>query len=540
MIQTGQTGSFLKHRIVLNCPTTDEIWAAYDHLPATGQIQVSCALTELVSALHLLEAAGFFGMTVLSGQALARGVQIVAHRGSNAACYDSGKAACYRGGALAVLDDDNHLLFGETRICEKTAQIYRLPTYRRWLEVSHGNPDLISLLDTDPVAFDCDTFEADAAKLAESIPDSLPPEQSLSMVLYPGPFKTLILHDGTVLLRGVPAHVPGAIARGLAKTDACVLLANGAGIQAAAPTNFKEAYRKHGAICLTEEPRLQTLSGGIDMADLSILDETPAEMKNRLLKTIASRAAYFIMTGSDARDVDGCCPSDGVKAANLLVEAGLLQVARPNSSPDACPVNIYAFAGEIRSHGNKPEFHIDPPFREEVKSHIRNGRPETPAWMRILRWPLLLFVLLSLGTMAGNAVTGDRSAHRYSGIESVDALGLPFQTGTAVLLFHRSQRCPFCTDMEAHTRAALDASFSEELQAGSLAFRLVDMGRPRSKNLVQKFGLFTSSVVLIELQEQKIAHWRVFAAAWDLTERRQAFMKEFRAALLDFRQGTDD
>ncbi len=496
----------MKNRVVLNCPTANEILAAYESLPPTGQAEVSCALTGLSTALHVLEATGFFGMTIITGQELKRGVKIIAYKGKDAACYDSGKAVYYHGGALAVLDDDHHLLFGETRICEKTAQIHGLPVYRKWLNVSNGIPELVSRLETNPEVFDCDTFEADAARLAESIPDSLPHEPSLSVILYPGPFRTLILHDGTVLQRGVPAKIPDAIARALKKTDPCLLLKGGATMQAATLTNFKEAYGKQGAMCLLEAPEMQmrTAFDGTSMADFSALEETPAEMNQRLLKMIASRAEYFIITGSDARDLDGCCPSDGVKAANLLVEAGVLQVVRSNDAPDACPVNIYAFAGEIHSYEHKPEFRIDQPFREKIKSHIRNNKPATPAWMPILRWSLLLFVLLSLGVMVGNVVTGDRSIQSYSEIEFVDALDLPFQTGVAVLLFHRSQRCAFCIDMEAHTREALDDSFSGELQ------------------------------------EQKITRWEVFADAWDLTERQQRFMEKFKTALRNFKQGSDE
>ncbi|MFQ5631731.1 MAG: nitrophenyl compound nitroreductase subunit ArsF family protein, partial [bacterium] len=326
----------------------------------------------------------------------------------------------------------------------------------------------------------------------------------------------------------------------LVRADACLQLEGEMAGYAEMPLNFKQEYEKHGALCLLETLEKHTVFESRSFADMSILDETPEEMKQRLLKMIASKSEYFIMTGSDARDLQGCCPSDGVKAANLLVEAGVLQVVRTESAPDACPVNIYAFAGEIRSRQNQPEFAIDQPFRARLKSYLHNHQPVTPAWMPVLRWSLLLFVLFSLGVMARNVVTENRATQGYSEVEFVDTLDLPFQSGVVVLLFHRSQRCAFCLNMEAHTRAALNASFAGEVQAGSLAFRMVDMEQQHYKTLVQKLGLFTSSVVLIALQEGKISRWEVFEKAWDLTERREEFMQKFKKALQNFEMGLNE
>lgn len=107
-----------------------------------------------------------------------------------------------------------------------------------------------------------------------------------------------------------------------------------------------------------------------NMFDLSALDEMPSETKERLLKLIASQSEYFIITGSDPLDLAGCCPSDGVRAANQLVGAGILQVVQSKSTPDSCPVNIYAFSGEIKAGDSKPEFTIDREFRQKIKGYL--------------------------------------------------------------------------------------------------------------------------------------------------------------------------
>ena len=65
---------FFEHKIVLNCPTKAEIAAAHRTLPAVGNIEISCGLRDLQTTLQALESADFFGMHIVSKQALERGV----------------------------------------------------------------------------------------------------------------------------------------------------------------------------------------------------------------------------------------------------------------------------------------------------------------------------------------------------------------------------------------------------------------------------------------------------------------------------------
>ncbi|MFQ5627609.1 MAG: hypothetical protein ACE5I1_02520, partial [bacterium] len=237
---------------MLNCPTAGEILEAYSNLPFAGEVEVSCAQADLPATLRALEAAGFFGMTIFAGGELRRGVKIVAFKGKDGPCYDAGKSAFYEGGALAALDDDHHLLFGETRICEKTATIYSLPVYKKQVKITGGNPELLARLASNPATFDCDTFEADAGRLAGSISESTAHEQPSSAILYPGPFKALILRDGTIIRRGAPVKIADKTARKLVRADACLQLEGEMAGHAEIPLKIKKEYEKHGALCLLE------------------------------------------------------------------------------------------------------------------------------------------------------------------------------------------------------------------------------------------------------------------------------------------------
>jgi hypothetical protein len=275
----------------------------------------------------------------------------------------------------------------------------------------------------------------------------------------------------------------------------------------------------------------------IDTIDLRVLEEMPAEMKQRLLKLIESNSEYFIIAGSDPWDLEGCCPSDGVRAANQLVEAGILQVVRTKSVADSCPVNIYAFSDEIRGEDSKPEFTINRVFRQKIKNQLTTQKSKWKIWHALLRWSLLLFVAISFVAFAGNIWKNQVAANEYANLDLTKEFDLPFQNGVLILQFHRTQRCKFCVNMENHTNETLNTYFRNDLQNNNIAFRTVDMQLSRYKSFITKYGLFTSTLVLVDVIEGKESRRKIVTEAWHLTNKKQKFIDMLRSELLEFREG---
>jgi hypothetical protein len=315
-----------------------------------------------------IERAGFVGLTLENGL-------VRAWKGKDGPCWETGRRATYRGAAAAALDDDKHLLFGTLRLCEKTARVYKLPPYAKVVEVTDPDP---AYLGKDPVPFDCDTFEADAAKLAASLAPVAPAETS--PILYPGPFKLLILRDGTIVRRGQPVR---AAAGELLRSGEVRPAPEGA-----AAENYLDQYKARGALCLLGDlpfersaPRRLSIEALADAAEAT---------RRRLVKLIERKDDYFLLVGSDPADKDGCCPSDDVGHANALVKAGVLE-AWTASAEAACPSTVYAFAGEIASRGEKPAFVKNEKLRADVLAFIQSkkGLPARIA----LRLALVLILL---------------------------------------------------------------------------------------------------------------------------------------------------
>jgi hypothetical protein len=300
---------------------------------------------------YAMEAAGFVGLKLENGR-------VRAWKGKDGPCWETGRSATYKGGAAAALDDDKHLLFGSMRLCEKTARVYRLPPYQPFVDVTEADP---AYANREPVPFDCDTFAADAARLAASLSPARAVERV--PVLYPGPFKLLILQDGTILRRGQPALAPAqALLRGGEAVPAT---------EGVEPDNYLAQYKERGALCLLGgllPPRSRPPRRSMDA-----LADAAEPMRRRLVKLIERKDEYFLLVGSDPADKDGCCPSDDVGRANALVKAGVLE-AWTASAEASCPSTVYAFSGEIASRGERPAFVRNDKLRAEVQEFIRSKK----------------------------------------------------------------------------------------------------------------------------------------------------------------------
>ena len=278
-----------------------------------------------------------------------------------------------------------------------------------------------------------------------------------------------------------------------------------------------------------------------DAVNFTALDKIPEQLRERLLKLINSGYDHFIITGSDPRNIKGCCPSDQVAAANLLVEAGILHAVRFNSKTSSCPVNIYAFSGEIRAGEKRPEFKIDPEFRTKITDSFNRRRQTKPKILiKLTRWSLLLFVGVSLFMMfAGNFTRQKTGSSGFSDINLVEDLDLPFRNGVLILQFFRSERCEFCTNMEKFTRATLNIHFTDDLKNKSITFRPVNMDLPKYKTLKKKYDIFTSTLVFIQISDGHELKWQIVSDAWNLTNNREKFIQMLRSQLKEFRDSVN-
>lgn len=469
---------------------------AYRSLPRLGEITLSTPFSGLDSQLERLEQAGFAGMKIKTFGSAAEKIIIRACKGKQGTCYNTGRFARYQGSAQAALDDDHHLLLAgdEMPVCEKTATLYSLPSYRDLIYCSEATEGMLEKLQTDPELFDCDNFEKLQEKLFSMVRGKTHPEEFTDL-FYPGPFKLLVLEDGTIVHRGRVNKVPVQDAKRIIKTDG---LFNFDGPAAGQHESFTELYQAEGPGCLLKKAQWNAVTDNDPVPDLSVLTTITRDLKIRILRLIESQKDYFILTGSNREDEFGCCPSDEVTKADSLVRAGILSASRERAAADACPVTIYAFRNEIVNTQGDLQFSRDTEFRRMVRDSLNNSR--FGSIKMLARWILLVFVIVTI-LLAISRISSPSLPLQSKGLYTQLDVSRP--NSTVLVLFHYSKRCQQCLIMERYAREVLEDEFPKMVQDRQIQFRQVVIDLDENRSLIDRFHLYTSTLVIVRFKGKK-------------------------------------
>ena len=504
--------------IYLQDPDDLSLENAYRSLPRTGEIILDISLARLSSRLESLEQTGFAGMEIKAFGSTGEKISIRACKGKQGTCYNTGRSARYLGAAMAALDDDHHLLLAgeEMPICEKTATLYSLPSYSNQVFCSEANTALKEKLKTDPELSDCDQFESSQEKLFSMVRGKKH-QGNFTDLLYPGPFKLLVLEDGTILHRGKVNRVPVRLAKKLIKNDGLFGFDGQGGGQY---ESFTELFQAEGPRCLLKRSQGNVISDHDHGYDFSALSHISRDFSERLIRTIESQKDYFMLTGSNREDAYGCCPSDEVTMADQLVGAGILSASRERATLEACPVTIYAFRNELTSTAGDLQFSQDQEFRQEVLSRLKNNRRSIIKGLA--RWTLFAFVVVTI-LLAIIRISGPSSSLQDHGLYTRLEVSRP--NGTALVLFHYSQRCDQCLAMEKYAWEVLRDEFPGMIQRKQIRFRQVIMDLPENRSLIDRLGLVTSTLVIIRFEGMEEDSIRVLDRSWALYNDEVEFKK---------------
>ena len=422
---------------------------AYRSLPKQGQITLIGSAKKLSELICNLETCGFLGIEISPFQMHSEQVHLRAFKGKQGPCYDTGRSASYKGAALAGLDDDQHLVFKNDNlaVCEKTANVYQFPAYQQLIDVSDADADLMACLADSPKAFDCDTYESDLKKCYEQTKETRP-QSELDQLYYPGPFKALILDDGTILKRGQNNAVPKTAVKSLIQSDACFRLEN---VKENPLLSFPNIYDSKGSSCLMDDFDILHFEEVEGVVDYSTLNNLSSAIITQLNELIDLDKEYFILTGSDPEDKLGCCPSEDVGQANQLLEAGVLSRFSKPVPEGGCPISFYAFKGEISIDNNKPVFIKNETMRQAIHSHLNQNN----TLKNFIKFVLIAFVLISCFVALLNIIKKSKSPEP---VNIYNALSLKEENITVLVLYHK-ERCELCLNLENFSKELLKEKY---------------------------------------------------------------------------------
>jgi hypothetical protein len=150
---------------------------------------------------------------------------------------------------------------------------------------------------------------------------------------------------------------------------------------------------------------------------------------------------------------------------------------------------------------------------------------------RMVTAVLLAFVGVSVVyALAGGGCTTPQGAAAPAVVED------PAPAGRTVIAyyFHGDVRCDTCRKLEAYSRATIEARFADELAAGALQWRLVNVDEAENEHFIDDYGLYTRSLVLSEVVDGREARWKNLDRIWELVGDRLAYDDYVRTEVAAF------
>ena len=90
--------------------------------------------------------------------------------------------------------------------------------------------------------------------------------------------------------------------------------------------------------------------------------------------------------------------------------------------------------------------------------------------------------------------------------------------------FHGSFRCPTCTTMERYSREAIETNFKNELVAGKLEFKAINVEDRGNEHYVNDYQLYTKSLILSLVKDGKEIKSKNLDKIWQYARNKQKFI----------------
>ncbi len=152
----------------------------------------------------------------------------------------------------------------------------------------------------------------------------------------------------------------------------------------------------------------------------------------------------------------------------------------------------------------------------------------------ILSIGLLVFVAISVAVMIANESHSnqpdDDGSNEEPAIIETGSQVLPTGTepengtGTQALLpdrltvyyFHGRSRCGPCTTLERYAQETVANNFADSIENGTIEWRVVNVDQPENVEFVEKYLLYTQSVIVSEIRDGTEVRWKNLDKIWNL------------------------
>jgi hypothetical protein len=92
-----------------------------------------------------------------------------------------------------------------------------------------------------------------------------------------------------------------------------------------------------------------------------------------------------------------------------------------------------------------------------------------------------------------------------------------------VYYFHGTYRCPSCLQIEAWSLDAIQESFAQALEQGTIIWKTIDFDKPENSHFIREYQVSTQSLIIVEMTGKKQKRYENLEKVWEYLPDQQAF-----------------
>jgi hypothetical protein len=110
----------------------------------------------------------------------------------------------------------------------------------------------------------------------------------------------------------------------------------------------------------------------------------------------------------------------------------------------------------------------------------------------------------------------------------------PIESQVILYYFHGTRRCKTCRTIEANAEKAIGEKFKDALQEGTLRWIVLNTDEATNAHFVKDFDLYSSSLVVVEVNGDEVIRHEVLQDAWKLVRDEPRFIQYVQRSVHEY------
>lgn len=128
----------------------------------------------------------------------------------------------------------------------------------------------------------------------------------------------------------------------------------------------------------------------------------------------------------------------------------------------------------------------------------------------------VIFLAISVMIFCGIRDTESKEARKVASEQQEPSIII-------VYYFHGTYRCPSCLQIEAWSLDAIQESFAQALEQGTIIWKTIDFDKPENSHFIREYQVSTQSLIIVEMTGKKQKRYENLEKVWEYLPDQQAF-----------------